>query len=86
MSMLEFPTFEEMVAVMNSPSSPPSPMDYVDYLSSDEAEMDLSTDEMIRETFLMVKKLRRNDIKTDSTAARGGIIQDAILMDNPSQS
>lgn len=84
MSMLEFPTFEEMVRVMNSPTAPASPIDHVDYLSSDEAAMEMSSDEMIKATFIMVKGLRKNQ-RTDP-GLRGSIAQDAILMDNPSQS
>ena len=84
MSMLEFPTFEEMVAVMNSPSSPPSPMDHAEYLSSDEAAMEMSTEDMIRETLLRVRKLSK---QTESGAGgMRGSIADAILMDNVSQS
>lgn len=83
MSMLEFPTFEEMVAVMNSPSSPPSPMDHAEYLSSEESTMEMSAEDMIRETLLTVRKLSKQD--TSNPGMRGGIA-DAILMDNVSQS
>lgn len=55
--MLEFPTFEEMVAVMNSPNHPPEPMDHADYLSSDEAAMEMSVDSMIREIYSMIKAM-----------------------------
>ena len=61
MSMLEFPTFEEMVAVMNSPSSPPSPMDFADSLNTVESEMELSSEEMIREIFSMMKSMTSKD-------------------------
>lgn len=81
--MLEFPTFEEMVAVMNSPSSPPSPMDHAEYLSSDEAAMEMSTEEMIRETLFRVRKLSK---QTESNPGIRTGIADAILMDNVSQS
>lgn len=61
MSMLEFPTFEEMVAVMNSPSSPPSPMDFAGVLDTEEYEMELTTDEMVREIFSMMKSMTSKD-------------------------
>lgn len=82
MSMLEFPTFEEMVQVMNSPSAPPSPMDHAEYLSSQESEMEMSTDDMVKATFLMVRKIHKEKA---GQGLRSSIHQDAILMDNPLQ-
>ena len=63
MSMLEFPTFEEMVAVMNSPDHPPEPMDHADMLSSDEMEMEMSADDMLREIYDMMREMhgKHND-------------------------
>lgn len=83
--MLEFPTFEEMVEVMNSPDHPPSPMDHAEYLSSDEAAMEMSSEEMIRETLLIVRGLRKRDSVSAGAGMRGSIA-DAILMDDVSQS
>jgi hypothetical protein len=45
--MLEFPTFEQMVDALSSPISPVT--------SSRESDMELSTDDMIREMFTLMK-------------------------------
>lgn len=82
--MLEFPTFEEMVTVMNAPTAPSSPIDHAGYLSSDEAAMSMSAEEMLLEIFFIVRALNKNS-QNNSGLTRGSIAQDAILMDNPSQ-
>jgi hypothetical protein len=91
--MLEFPTFEEMVAVMNSPSRPPEPLDYaVDYQGQElsDAKMELSADDMIEEIFYMVKDIWKRDKNQISgggaSTSNSGAMEDAILMDNPGQS
>lgn len=81
MSMLEFPTFEEMVRVMNSPSAPPSPMDSVDYLNSTEAEMELSTDEMIRQMFGMMKAMHDTANNTSASNDLMNQMSDVIMGD-----
>jgi hypothetical protein len=84
MSMLEFPTFEEMVAVMNSPTAPASPMDHAEYLGSTEAEMEMSAEDMLCEIYDMMKSVH-SQIKVDGSTTRGSLDPGAILMGNPAQ-
>lgn len=84
MSMLEFPTFEEMVAVMNSPTSPPSPMDHAEYIGSTESEMEMSAEDMLCEIYDMMKSMH-SQVVTDPSTTRGSLDVGAILMGNPAQ-
>lgn len=74
MSMLEFPTFEEMVAVMNGPTAPASPIDHATEISdpSTELQMEMSTDDMIREMFSMMRKMHGADSSKGVQIGNGG--------------
>ncbi len=65
MSMLEFPTFEQMVDALSSPISPAT--------SSRESDMELSTDDMIREMFTLMKAGGTAPISQSQSLDSGGL-------------
>ena len=84
MSMLErfgrLPTVNEMIAALDSPIVPPSALDAADILADDAM---LSTDDMIREIFNMMKN--RDDLHITGSGSggggSGGISYDSALFD-----
>lgn len=62
MSMLEFPTFEQMQAALSSPVAPVT--------SYREDDMEMSTDDMIREMFSM---MREHHTEKESISTGSGV-------------
>jgi len=63
MSMLEFPTFEQMVDALSSPIVPVSTASNKQTML--EGEMEMTTDDMIREMFSIIKQSQVPNVGTN---------------------
>lgn len=91
-SVLEFPTVEELMAMMSVPwGEAQNPLGITNCIAAPEvtAQADMSIEEMIKGTYLMVLELSSHIGKQQSTinpGILGGTIDaGAILMGNPAQ-